>query len=78
MKTSRRDFVIKSALAAAGMAYSYKSVGAIDPTKLKPFNALTNNEPAKICIFSKNLPELGYNEMASFVAEIGFGNRHYR
>jgi L-ribulose-5-phosphate 3-epimerase len=72
MKTSRRDFVIKSSLAAAAMAYSYKSVGAINPTKLKPFKASANNEPAKICVFSKNLPELGYDEMASLVSEIGF------
>ena len=72
MKTSRRDFVIKSVLAAAGMAYSYKSVGEINPAKLKPFKNSANNEPAKISIFSKDLPELGYDEMASLVAEMGF------
>src|SRR5438093_13347912 len=37
MKTSRRDFVIKSALAATGMAYGYKSVSATNPTKPKLF-----------------------------------------
>ncbi len=72
MKTSRRDFVIKSALAVAGMAYGHKSAGAINPTKSKSFNASASNGPVKICIFSKHLQELGYNEMASFVAGIGF------
>jgi sugar phosphate isomerase/epimerase len=72
MKATRRDFVIRSALAAAGMTYSYKSVGEINPTKLKPFKASANNEPAKISIFSKDLPELGYDEMASLVTEMGF------
>jgi hypothetical protein len=37
MKTSRRNFVIKSALAATGMAYSYKSVSATIRTKLNRF-----------------------------------------
>ncbi len=72
MKTSRKNFLINSALAAAGIAYSYKSVDAINPITFKPFNASANNEPAKICIFSKHLPELGYHEMASLVAEMGF------
>lgn len=72
MKTSRRDFVIKSTLAAAGMAYSYKSVGEINPAKLKPFKTSANNEPAKICIFSRDFRGVGYDEMSSLVAEMGF------
>ena len=72
MKTSRKDFLIKSAIAAAGMAYSYSSVGEINPAALKPFNTLTGNEPAKICLFSKVLPGVGYDEMASLLAEMGF------
>ncbi|MEP7107950.1 MAG: TIM barrel protein [Ferruginibacter sp.] len=72
MKTSRRDFVIKSALAAAGMAYGYQSVGEINPTAVKTPNASAGNGPAKICFFSKNLPGLGYSEMASVIAEAGF------
>jgi len=72
MKTSRRDFVIKSALAAAGVAYSYRSASAENTTAFKPFKASANNEAEKICIFSKHFPELGYDEMASLVAEMGF------
>jgi L-ribulose-5-phosphate 3-epimerase len=72
MKTSRKDFLIKSTLAAAAMSYSHMSVGEINRAELKPFNALTDNEPAKICLFSKVLPGVGYDEMASLLAEIGF------
>lgn len=72
MKTSRRDFVIKSALAAAGVAYSYQSVGAANPAKRKPFNNPTDNEPAKICIFSRDFKGMGYDEMSAHVATMGF------
>ncbi len=72
METSRRNFVIKSALAATGMAYGYQSVAAVNQAELKPFNASVSNGPAKICFFSKDLPGFGYNEMASLVAETGF------
>ena len=72
MKTSRRDFVIKSALAATGIAFSYNSESSNYPKKIKLFNASTNNDPAKVSFFSKSLPELGYNDLASFVANIGF------
>ena len=73
MKTSRRNFVIKSALAAAGIAYSSKSIAEINqPTVFKPTNYYSVNEPYKICIFSKHFPGLDYNELAAVVAEMGF------
>jgi sugar phosphate isomerase/epimerase len=72
MKTSRRDFVITSALAAAGMAYSYQSAAAINLTGSKPFTASPGSAPAKICIFSKGLHKAGYTEMVPLVAEMGF------
>jgi len=72
MKTSRRDFVIKSTLAATGMALSYQSVGALTSTNLKPFPASYKDGPAKICFFSKDLPGLRYEEIASLIAEAGF------
>src|SRR5882762_4597558 len=72
MKTSRRDFVIKSALAATGMALSNQSVGAFTSTKPKPSYASGKDGPATICFFSKDLPGLGYEEMTSLIAEAGF------
>lgn len=72
IQTSRRDFVIKSTLAATGMALGYQSVGAFTSTKLKPLPTLYKDGPAKICFFSKDLPGLGYEEMASLIAEAGF------
>ena len=72
IKTSRRDFVIKSTLAATAVALNYRSVGAFTSTKLKPFHSLGKDGPAKICFFSKDLPGLGYEEIASLIAEAGF------
>ena len=72
MKTSRRDFVTKSALAAAGMSLAFKSIGATRPTDKQLFNTSAAVGPAKICMFSKDLPALGYDELASLVAETGF------
>src|SRR6185295_1570057 len=71
MKTSRRDFVIKSTLAAAGMAIGHQSADAFTPTELKP-SSDSDSGPAKICFFSKDLPRLAYDEMASLIAETGF------
>ena len=72
MKTSRRDFVIKSAMAAAGMTNIYKSAGEFNPGALKVLNSSAGNGTAQICFFSKNLPGLGYDELASVVADVGF------
>lgn len=45
---------------------------AITLVTLKPFKSAAYNEAAKISIFSKDLPELGYDQMASLVADMGF------
>lgn len=72
MKTSRRDFMIRSALAAAGVACGFKPAAAVNRPALKPFKASAPGEPAKICIFSKVLQKRGYAEMASLAADMGF------
>jgi sugar phosphate isomerase/epimerase len=72
MNTSRRDFVIKSALAVVGIAHGYESHAAIVQKTLPAFNATENNAPAKICLFSKDLPKMGYDEMAALIAAAGF------
>lgn len=72
IKTSRRNFICQSALLGLGMANSCKVVGESHPATVKSFNAPAGSGPAKICAFSKDLPELGYDAMASLIAEAGF------
>ena len=72
MKTSRRNFVINAALLATGGALSCKVNSAGNHDKKRPYKSLSNLEQVKICVFSKLFPELGYNELASVVAGMGF------
>ena len=72
MKTSRRDFVIKSALAATAIAYNLRSAGLTNPDKLNLLNPSEKNKSSKISIFSKSLQEPDYDKLASLVAEMGF------
>ncbi|MBS1576870.1 MAG: TIM barrel protein [Bacteroidetes bacterium] len=72
MKTSRRDFVINATLLATGAAFSCKATAIADVNKKKSFSNLPDAEQGKICVFSKHFPELGYEELASVVAAMGF------
>lgn len=72
MATTRRDFVIKSAMAAAGIAYSFKSVAKVNSASLIPTKVPGKNEHSKICIFSRAFREISYAEMIPIVAAIGF------
>ena len=77
MKTSRRNFVTKSILAAAGVSAGFSSViraaenknNAGTPASHSP---VSDPDAFKVSIFSKNLQWLDVNEMAKVVAEIGF------
>jgi L-ribulose-5-phosphate 3-epimerase len=75
MMTSRRNFVLKSMLATAGLSVSTETLGKIIP-KIEdnslPINSLQNNGAIKISVFSKALHFLNYEELASVVSEIGF------
>ncbi|MBS1737907.1 MAG: TIM barrel protein [Bacteroidetes bacterium] len=72
MKTSRKDFILNAAMVTAGLAYSCRTTAGIDAAKLKSFHPSAGNEQGKICVFSKHFQELGYNELAAVVAEMGF------
>lgn len=63
MKRSRREFLVKSALVAAGTSFAGVPAFALPLSKLKhvPIN-----------IFSKCLQWLDYDEMATVVRELGF------
>ncbi|MEO8111378.1 MAG: sugar phosphate isomerase/epimerase family protein [Ginsengibacter sp.] len=71
MTTTRRDFVIKSAMAAAGMAYSYRSFANTNSASLIS-TRFSGNELSKISIFSRAFREISYAEMIPIVAAIGF------
>jgi sugar phosphate isomerase/epimerase len=72
MTTTRRDFVIKSAMAATGIAFAGTSVAEINSGTQIPAKTSPENEPAKISIFSRAFQQIGYAEMIPLVAEIGF------
>jgi len=60
---TRKDFISSSAMATAGLALPLSSFADV---VTKP------TEKMKICIFSKQLQWLDFNDMASAVAEMGF------
>jgi sugar phosphate isomerase/epimerase len=75
MKTSRRSFIKKSALAATGLSVLAENAGAVSAVSA---GVKTGVQPAKdpdafrISIFSKHLQWLDYREMAKAVRELGF------
>ena len=77
MKTNRKDFILNSVLAIAGVSSGLPAFAKAMETGFKtdpigPVNSIPENEAFKISIFSKNLQWLGYGEMAQVAAEIGF------
>ncbi len=77
MKTSRRNFIAKSALTAAGVAaglnsFARSSANEMNGTGTGFLNGATDPDAFKISIFSKHLQWLNYKDMAAFVAELGF------
>jgi sugar phosphate isomerase/epimerase len=77
MKTSRRNFVTKSILAAAGVSAGFnsmiKSIGhEVSQVDLAGVPGAEDSEAFRISIFSKHLHWLDFQEMAKVVAEIGF------
>ncbi len=72
MKTPRRDFIIKSAMAATAVVHNYKSIGAAHPFGMKQFSTAGSRGPATVSFFSKMLPGVGYDEMATLLAGLGF------
>jgi L-ribulose-5-phosphate 3-epimerase len=77
MKTSRRKFIARSALTAAGIAAGYKSFARTSPDDTTGaatglLNGPKDPDAFKISIFSKHLQWLDYKEMAKAVREIGF------
>lgn len=75
--TSRRKFLVRSALAGAGISFGADALASCVAHEVKPsdFDLISNaNDPGdfKISIFSKHLQWLEYDEMAKVAAEIGF------
>lgn len=74
---SRKHFISESIMAVASASLAGNSIGknifdkdvfTRNPTNRKGFES----DKLKICIFSKNLQWLNYNDMASLAAEMGF------
>lgn len=63
--TTRRNFLRTSSVAAGALTFATSSL-------LKSITASSENPAFKICIFSKHLQFLDYEEMAETAAEIGF------
>jgi L-ribulose-5-phosphate 3-epimerase len=77
MKTSRRNFIEKSLITAAGVAGGFnsfaRSIGDdVSGVGIGDFGGSKDPDAFKISIFSKHLQWLDYKEMAEVVAEIGF------
>jgi L-ribulose-5-phosphate 3-epimerase len=70
MKTSRRDFLLKSMLATAGVTPGFKALAT--DLKFDFESPLANTGIYTINIFSKNLHWLDYEGMAHAAAEMGF------
>ena len=72
MKSSRRNFISDVAMATGGFACQFNTAPAKNPFTLVPNKQSPPGESARINIFSKYTQELGYDELASLVAEMGF------
>lgn len=77
MKTSRRNFIAKSVLTAAGTAGGLNLIAMAagngsDPSKGLPGSGTGDPDAFKVSIFSKHLQWLDYKEMAKAVREMGF------
>lgn len=77
MKTTRRNFIAKSMLAAAVVTSGatnrlFAGLPGTIPGKTNVTPDLNDQEAFKISVFSKHLQWLGYNEMAGALREIGF------
>jgi L-ribulose-5-phosphate 3-epimerase len=77
MKTSRRNFILRSMVASAGITAGLNAMGRAGNHEIK--TGVLTKTPAipveksfPISIFSKQLQWLGYDEMAKTAAEIGF------
>lgn len=63
MKINRKEFLTSSMLATAGLALHMNGFG---------YSQRVQNKKMKICVFSKHLQWLNYQDMAVAAAEIGF------
>jgi L-ribulose-5-phosphate 3-epimerase len=77
MKTSRRNFIAKSFLTAAGVAGGFNSIARsfgndVKSTGTSVIAGINDPDAFKLSIFSKHLQWLDYKEMAKVVAELGF------
>jgi L-ribulose-5-phosphate 3-epimerase len=77
MKTSRRNFIAKSAMTAAGVAAGFNSFATSAANEMSGsgtglINGAKDPDSFKISIFSKHLQWLNYKDMAEFVAGLGF------
>ncbi len=77
MKTSRRNFIAKSAITAAGITGGLNLFAGTSGKNLlrsagEAVSAVKDPDSFKISIFSKHLQWLDYKEMAKAVADIGF------
>jgi L-ribulose-5-phosphate 3-epimerase len=77
MTTTRRNFIEKSVLTAAGLTAGFKSgllkgASSVDYTHSSPFAGTADSDAFKICIFSKHLHWLDYQGMAKALSDLGF------
>jgi sugar phosphate isomerase/epimerase len=77
MKTSRRNFISKSVLTAAGVTAGVNSgllrgASFTDGNQTPAFAGVADPDAYKICIFSKHLHWLDYQGMAKALADMGF------
>ena len=70
--SQRREFIAKMALATAGLVTGIHPAEAVAATTGKTMTPTSNASPLKVCIFSKHLHWLNYEELARTAAEIGF------
>jgi sugar phosphate isomerase/epimerase len=69
---TRRKFIHKSMLAAAALTAGKESFASLPADTYLPHTNLVEEKEIKICIFSKHLQWLNYQDMASTAASLGF------
>lgn len=74
---TRKDFISSSALSAAGISLGLNALGSEGVNKNEisakgSFRSIQDGTKMKVCVFSKQLQFLNYQDMASHVAEMGF------
>lgn len=69
---TREDFITSSLLTSAGLSLQLMGFGKNNTSSIYSGSKTMANDKMKICIFSKQLQWMDYQEMAAAVADMGY------